>query len=186
MALGSSPISLSPIEITVVDSYQTNPEQLGLPSGAAVVSAHRYIGFGQSAAQEEVHVGSSPEACPAVLVTPPLGPSQVLVIRGAKAVMNITGQRRDIKAMAQDTKQGRVDWRQRTMLFMDALELDVEDDESGLPDLKPDHLAREINKAAIAFSSGPYDVVWSPLWGCGAFGGDPFVKVALLQVHILR
>ncbi|KAI1164001.1 poly glycohydrolase-domain-containing protein [Nemania serpens] len=179
-ALSSSPIPLSPIEITVVDSYQTNPEQLGLPSGAAVVSAHRYIGFGQSATQEEVHVGSSPEACPAVLITPPLGANQVLVVRGVEAVMNITGQRRDIKVMAQDDKEGRADWRQRTMLFMDALELDVEDDETGLPDLEPDHLAREINKAAIAFSSGPYDVVWSPLWGCGAFGGDPFVKVALL------
>ncbi|KAI1196707.1 poly glycohydrolase-domain-containing protein [Nemania serpens] len=178
--LGPSPISLSPIEITVVDSYQTNPEQLGLPSGAAVVSAHRYIGFGQSATQEEVHVGSSPEACPAVLVTPPLRENQVLVIRGAKAVMNITGQRREIRVMAQDDKEGRVDWRQRTMLFMDALELDVEDDETGLPDLKPDHLTREIDKAVIAFSSGPYDVIWSPIWGCGAFGGDPFVKVALL------
>ncbi|KAI1112247.1 poly glycohydrolase-domain-containing protein [Nemania sp. NC0429] len=165
-ALGSSLVSLSPIEITVVDSYQTSPEQLGLPSGAAVVSAHRYIGFGQGV--------------PAVLVTPPLEANQVLVVRGAKAVMNIAGQRREIRALAQDDKEGRVDWRQRTMLFMDALELDVEDDETGLPDLEPDRIAREINKAAIAFSSGSYDVVWSPLWGCGAFGGDPFVKVALL------
>ncbi|TGJ88539.1 hypothetical protein E0Z10_g181 [Xylaria hypoxylon] len=178
-ALGSSPVPLSPIEIEIVESYQTCPVQLGLPSGAAVVSANRYIGFGQSATQEEVHAGSSPETCPAVLITPPLGKNQVLVIRGAEAVLNITGQRREIKAIAQDVGVS-VDWRQRTMLFMDALELDIEDDEDGLPDLTPENLTREVDKAAIAFSSGVYEVVCSPLWGCGAFGGDPFVKVALL------
>ncbi|KAI0105049.1 poly glycohydrolase-domain-containing protein [Nemania sp. FL0031] len=178
-ALGSSPVSLSPIEIVLVDNYQTSPKQLGLPSGAAVVSANRYIGSGQSATQEEVHVGSSPEACPAVLITPPLERNQVLVVRGAKAVINIAGQRRDIGAAPHES-EGSVDWRQRTMLFMDALELDAEGDETSLPDLAPENLTREVNKAAIAFTSGPYEVVYSPLWGCGAFGGDPFVKVMLL------
>ncbi|KAI0535454.1 poly glycohydrolase-domain-containing protein [Xylaria digitata] len=178
-ALGPSPVLLNSIGIVVAESYQTCPVQLGLPSGAAVVSANRYIGFGQSATQEEVHVGSSPETCPAVLVTPPLERNQVLVVRGAEAVFNITGQRRDIKATAQDVGLS-VDWRQCTMLFMDALELDAADDENDLPDLIPQNLTREVNKAAIAFSSGAYEVICSPLWGCGAFGGDPFVKVALL------
>ncbi|KAI0428458.1 hypothetical protein F5Y09DRAFT_343658 [Xylaria sp. FL1042] len=58
--------------------------------------------------------------------------------------------------------------------------LDVEDGADGLLDLIPENLTREVNKAAIAFSLGVCEVVWSPLWGCGAFGGDPFVKVALL------
>ncbi|KAI0405142.1 poly glycohydrolase-domain-containing protein [Xylaria palmicola] len=177
--LSSTPVPLGLIEIVVVDDYQTDPLQLGLPSGAAVVSANRYIGFGQSATQEEVHVGSSPEACPAVLITPALQRNQVLVVRGADAVLNITGQRREIRAMAHDAG-GLIDWRQRTMLFMDALELDIEDDGNGLPDLEPENLTRELNKAAVAFSSGAYEVIYSPLWGCGAFGGDPFVKVALL------
>ncbi|KAI0453025.1 poly glycohydrolase-domain-containing protein [Xylaria acuta] len=178
-AIGSSSVPLCPIEIVAVDNYQTCPAQLGLPSGAAVVSANRYVGFGQSATQEEVHVGSSPEVFPAVLVTPPLEKNQVLVVRGAKAVLNITGQRREIKAAAHEVG-GPVDWCQRTMLFMDALELDVESDENGLPDLAPNNLTRDLNKAAIAFSSGSFEVVYSPLWGCGAFGGDPFVKAVLL------
>ncbi|RYC65437.1 hypothetical protein CHU98_g770 [Xylaria longipes] len=178
-AIDSSPVPLCPIEIMVVDKYQTCPAQLGLPSGAAVISANRYVGFGQSATQEEVQVGSSPEVCPAVLVTPSLEKNQVLVIRGAEAVLNITGQRREIKAAAQEVGEP-VNWRQRTMLFMDALELDVESDENGLPDLAPQNLTRDLNKATIAFSSGSYEVVYSPLWGCGAFRGDPFVKVMLL------
>ncbi|KAI0505731.1 poly glycohydrolase-domain-containing protein [Xylaria bambusicola] len=177
--VGSSQAPLSPIEITLVDNYETSPAQLGLPSGAAVVSANRFIGFGQSATQEEVHVGSSPASCPAVLITPPLAKNQVLVVRGAEAVLSITGQRRNITAIPQDTIIS-TEWRARTMLFMDALELDVESDASGLPDLVPENLTREVNKAAIAFSSGMYEVICSPLWGCGAFGGDPYVKVALL------
>jgi poly(ADP-ribose) glycohydrolase len=179
-ALGSSRVPLGPLDIMLTDSYQTCPEQLGLPSGAAVVAANRHIGFGQSASQEEVHVASSPDACPAVLVTPPLASNQVLVVRGAEAVLNITGQRREIKAMAQAAEGPLADWRQRTMLFMDALELDIASDLNGLPDLVPRNLEREVNKAAIAFSSGLFQVVYSPLWGCGAFGGDPFVKVMLL------
>ncbi|KAI0191945.1 hypothetical protein EV127DRAFT_50861 [Xylaria flabelliformis] len=178
-AIGSSPVPLCPIEVVVVDNYQTCPMQLGMPSGAAVVSANRYVGFGQSATQEEVHVGSSPEACPAVLVTPPLQENQVLIVKGAEAVLNIVGKRREIKIAAQEVG-GSVDWRQRIMLFMDASELDVESDENGLPDLAPQILIRDLNKAMIAFCSGSYEVIYSPLWGCGAFRGDPFVKLVLL------
>jgi len=178
-AMAMPPTPLGVIEVVLIDTFQTCPEQLGLPSGAAVVTANRYIGFGQSATQEEVHVGSSPEVCPAVLITPPLASNQVLVVKGAEAVLNITGQRRDIKVIPQSNTVS-VDWSRRTMLFMDALELDVESDDKGLPDLAPGNLSREVNKAAIAFSSGVYDAVYSPLWGCGAFGGDPFVKVMLL------
>ncbi|KAI0864039.1 hypothetical protein F4860DRAFT_501549 [Xylaria cubensis] len=152
---------------------------LGMPSGASVVSANCYVGFGQSATQEEAHVGSSPEACPAVLVTPPLQENQVLIVKGAEAVLNIVGKRREIKIAAQEVG-GSVDWRQRIMLFMDASELDVESDENGLPDLAPQSLIRDLNKAMIAFCSGSYEVVYSPLWGCGAFGGNPFVKLVLL------
>ncbi|KAI1758037.1 poly glycohydrolase-domain-containing protein [Xylaria castorea] len=168
-AIGSSPVPLCPIEIVVVDNYQTCPAQLGMPSGAAVNSANRYVGFEQSATQEEVHVGNSPEIYPAVLVIPPLGGKQVLAIRGAEVVLNIAGKRREIKAAAHEVG-GSVDWCQRTMLFMDALELDVEGDENGLPDLAPQNLIRDLNKATIAFSSGLYEVVHR----------DPFVKVLLL------
>ncbi|TRX92375.1 hypothetical protein FHL15_006761 [Xylaria flabelliformis] len=155
-AIGSSPVPLCPIEVVAVDNYQTCPTQLGMPSGAAVVSVNRFVGFGQSATQEEL-----------------------LIVKGVEAVLNIIGKRRGIKIAAQEVG-GSVDWRQRAMLFMDASELDVESDENGLPDLAPQNLIRDLNKAMIAFCSGSYEVIYSPLWGCGAFGGDPFVKLVLL------
>lgn len=172
------------ISVVVKKEYATSPEDLGLPHGAAVISANKVIGFGQSATQEEIHVGSSPEAAPAVLFTPTLGDAQVLVVKGAEAVVHIVGQRRGVRLGEMVMMPREIGWEEREMLFMDALEIDmmpVSDDEGAeLPDLLPQHVDREILKAWIAFSSGQYEVVKCPLWGCGAFGGDPGVKVLLL------
>lgn len=71
-------------------------------------------------------------------------------------------------------------WNNRTMLFMDALELDtltVEGD-CPIPDISPSsRLSREmILKAYNAFSSGTYSHVVTGLWGCGTFGGNKYVK----------
>lgn len=197
-------LPLTQIKVQHVAQYDTSPASLGVPHGAAVVSANKVIGFGESATQEEIHVGCSPEACPAVLFTPELQNNQVLVIKGAIAVTNIAGQRRGVHFGDQQYTEEDADWSQRTMLFMDALELDmpeqygtsenqtadnVADDGSRhestttlLPDLIQCNMDREITKALLAFSSGPYKEILSPLWGCGAFNGDPFVKVLLLWI----
>lgn len=173
---------LGDVEVVVVERYDVSPASLGLPGGAAVVAANKFIGFGRSATQEEVHVGTSPEACPAVLVTPPLRNDQVLVVRGAQAMVNITGRGRDIRVEKMSTPSGGVcAWRSRTMLFMDALELDmVESRDQALPDLLPGNMDREIRKAYTAFSAGGFNEVRTGLWGCGAFGGDPETKMLLL------
>ncbi|KAK3905762.1 putative poly glycohydrolase [Staphylotrichum tortipilum] len=172
---------LGEVEVEVVERYDLTPRSLGLPGGAAVVAANRCVGFGQSATQEEVHVGSSPEACPAVLLTPPLGDGQVLVVRGAQATVNITGQRRDIRVEAMPAPEGGEGaWGERTMLFMDALELDMAEEGDVLPDLLPGNLDREIRKAYTAFSSGKFSEIRTGLWGCGAFCGDPGIKMLVL------
>lgn len=70
------------------------------------------------------------------------------------------------------------------MLFMDALEIDELDEGDGqLPDTKPQHIARELQKAYNAFSAwlpGQDATVWTGLWGSGAFNGDPAIKMCLL------
>jgi poly(ADP-ribose) glycohydrolase len=173
--------ALGEVEVEVVERFDTAPRSLGMPGGAAVVAANKYIGFGQSATQEEVHVGSSPEACPAVLFTPPLSDDQVVIIRGAQAMVNVTGQRRDIKAEEMPVPDGGlVAWRERTMLFMDALEMDMVEPGDSLPDLMPANLRRELKKSYTAFSASGIREVRTGLWGCGAFCGDPDIKMLLL------
>lgn len=175
---------LGEVEVMVVERYDVSPASLGLPDGAVVVAANKFIGFGQSATQEEVHVGASPEACPAVLVTPPLKDNQVLVVRGVQAMVNITGRSRDIRVEGMLVpSDGERAWRYRTMLFMDALELDgAEYPDLALPDLQPGNMSREIRKAYTAFSSGGFKEVRTGLWGCGTFGGDRETKMLLVWI----
>ncbi|KAJ6446893.1 poly(ADP-ribose) glycohydrolase [Purpureocillium lavendulum] len=174
-------VALSTAEVVRVQAYSTEQQELGYQgtNGAVVVSANKDIGFGQSATQEELYVGNCPEAYPAVLVTPTLGHDQALVIEGARPMLRIRGQRRDISfsALEPSTNAG------GRMLFIDALEIDEVDDQQGLPDLVPSNIDREINKAYTAFSSWPSGVdatVWAGIWGCGAFNGDPGIKMTLL------
>jgi len=110
-----------------------------------------------------------------------LGDGQVLVVRGAQAMTNITGQKRDIRVEEMPVPEGgEAEWQERTMLFMDALELDMAEEGGALPDLLPGNLDRETRKAYTAFSSGNFREIRTGLWGCGAFCGDPGIKMLVL------
>ncbi|KAI8623060.1 hypothetical protein F5Y19DRAFT_468808 [Xylariaceae sp. FL1651] len=132
----SSSTPLGPIEILVVDHYETSPEQLGLLSGCP----------GHSAARK-----------------------QILVMTGTEAAINIISQHREIK-FAYHVASINHDWSQRTNAVYGCIDLDMEPDEDGLPDLAPRNQERGLTKTTIAFSSGPYQVLYS----------DPFLKAALL------
>ncbi|OBT63204.1 hypothetical protein VE03_07750 [Pseudogymnoascus sp. 23342-1-I1] len=187
--------NLLPLEVLELSAASTAPEVLGLPDGASVISANKFVGFGRTGTQEETHVGASPECCPVVLVTPPLDDSQTLVVVGPEAMIDIAGYGRDARCAAVLLPSGgaiihRLKWAKRTMLFMDALELDVADRRNGLPDLLPGNVQRELRKAYIGFRSSctahegspgdPYSVIYTGFWGCGTFGGNPVIK-ALIQ-----
>jgi len=119
-----------------------------------------------------------------MLVTPPLDDGQILVVEGAEAMITMEGYGREahfVQVLDADSHNSR--WRKRTMLFMDALELDHHDATSTshgsfVPDLLPGHLDRELIKAYTAFSSGarPYREVVTGLWGCRTFGGNKEIK----------
>jgi poly(ADP-ribose) glycohydrolase len=182
---------LAPIEVIQVENFDTDIQKQDAQgsSGAVIVSANKTIGFGQSATQEELFVGNSPGACPAVLFTPLLGAHEVMVVTGARPMLKITGQRRNIKwetmeMQIQDKRMGVKNKYPKggRMLFMDALEIDMIENGQGLPDLDPENLLRELKKAICAFSSSPLTEVWTGLWGCGAFGGDPGIKMTILWV----
>ncbi|KAH6900683.1 hypothetical protein B0T10DRAFT_34564 [Thelonectria olida] len=191
-------VALGPVSVDYLKKHSTDshlPEVQG-SKGGVVVSANKVIGFGQSATQEEVFVGIAPEACPVVLVAPHLTNETVVRVSGARAMLNVVGQRRDIawtvRRLGDDGK-----WHGGRLIFMDALEMDMAEAEAAestlLPDLVPGNIDREVHKAQTGFetlrlglghpavsSEGGAVTVRTGLWGCGAFCGDAAVKVLVL------
>jgi poly(ADP-ribose) glycohydrolase len=176
----------APLHIKYIPMASTESSLLALPSGACVISANKSVGFGRSGTQEETHVGTSPEACPVALLTPPLQDTDVLVVEGPEAMATVTGYGRQARfdsfiELDPDDSPESSKWRRRTMLFMDALELDLYEESHILPDLLPGHLYRELRKAYTAFASedgekSTYSDIYTGLWGCGAFGGNKYIK----------
>ncbi|KAL8672434.1 MAG: hypothetical protein Q9168_003112 [Polycauliona sp. 1 TL-2023] len=166
-----------------IPSLATNDETLlGLPHGAAVISANKNIGFGRTASQEEMVVGASPELCIAVLITPTLQDEEVLVVQGAQQMICMSGYGRDAQYATICELDDSERWKNRTVLFMDALELDSYDTTQLTPDLLPGNIDRELQKAYTAFSSSrntngeALKTVVTGLWGCGSFGGNRQIK----------
>lgn len=186
--LGSA--QLTSIDIDYLENHTTAshlPEVQGI-RGAVVVPSNKIIGFGQSATQEEIFLGIAPESCPAVLFTPHLTDEDVLTISGARAMLTVTGQRRDISWEVRDLPSPEsvqtwlANWTGGNLILMDALEMDMAEATNDLPDLKPENIDREIRKAFIGFSSKQFTKVWTGLWGCGAFCGDAAVKLIILWI----
>ncbi|RMJ08665.1 hypothetical protein CDV36_011706 [Fusarium kuroshium] len=179
---------LGPVHVSYLDAHTTDidsPEVQG-KGGAAVVSANKVIGFGQSATQEEIFVGIAPESYPVVLVAPHVADDSVITVSGARAMISVKGQRRQVewnRITAPALTEG-VERPGGRLVFMDALEMDMLEpsSEDSLPDLQPENIDREIKKATAGFESYQGDAIFTGLWGCGAFGGDPGVKLMILWI----
>ncbi|KAF4447552.1 Poly(ADP-ribose) glycohydrolase [Fusarium austroafricanum] len=182
---------LAPVYLSYLDTHTSdthNPEVQG-ERGAVVVSANKVIGYGQSATQEEIFVGIAPETYPVVLVAPHLTDSTVITASGARAMADVKGQRRNIEwnilpisPPSEQSTGWKTAWRGGRLVFMDALEMDMLEPlcGDGLPDLDSKNVDREISKAANGFTSYKGDSIFTGLWGCGAFDGDPGVKLMVL------
>ncbi|EEH20324.2 hypothetical protein PABG_02583 [Paracoccidioides brasiliensis Pb03] len=124
-------------------------------TGLAVQSTEvSWLGF--HTGHEEVQVDSSPECYPITLITPPLRDDQVLIIQGVEAIVKIKGYGREARldsvltanygsslGLSQQSK-----WRNRTILFKDALQLDqFEINSVEIADLLPGHVDCELFEA---------------------------------------
>ncbi|KAG6910569.1 hypothetical protein DXG01_009519 [Tephrocybe rancida] len=144
------------------------------------IASSKSPGFGASCTQEELVTGACPELLPlgALFVSPPVPDDAVLMAQGIRPATEWRGRGRDARVEGCTHSEDRF-----TFLLLDALELDHADPSAPLLDLVPKNLLRELQKAYTGFSalraSGITDVA-SPLWGAGAFGGDPIVKALIL------
>ena len=141
------------------------------PNEVEIDFANKDVGFGPGGTQEEIIFGMTPEACPAVLICPTLHDNECLLISGARRMGRSSGYGFGVKYY------GEGDGLPRTILCMDALELG--DDVSAQQQATGHLLARELGKCYTGFQAVRGKLVGTGAWGCGAFGGDRDVKLAI-------
>ena len=129
--------------------------------------ANKHVGFGTTATQEELLLGTSPETCVVVLFNEVLDDNESLLITGARRYGDYSGYGRT--AQYTGTFSQEWNWRDRKIIAIDA----ISHPGNQLGDVS---MMRELRKAWLGFSSVGGERVSTGHWGCGAFGGDQNVK----------
>ncbi|KAG6817608.1 hypothetical protein H0H87_006236 [Tephrocybe sp. NHM501043] len=146
-----------------------------------LIASNKSPGFGASCTQEELVTGACPALLPlgALFVSPPIPDDGVLVAQGVRPLSEWRGRGRDARVVGLHAAD------EYTFLLLDALEFDHFAPLDPLSDLVPASLLRELQKAFLGFSAlraSNITHIASPLWGAGAFGGDPIVKALILAM----
>ncbi|CAJ0933525.1 unnamed protein product, partial [Mesorhabditis belari] len=153
--------------------------------------ANKYIGGGvltEGAVQEEIRLLCCPDALVALLFSPRMNDQESIHIIGAPTISGYKGYSQTLEFVPLQNKDRRVyrdvDKFNRCnteILAIDALDLYSKHQSYQYSGKGID---RELNKAFTGFYNEDNTKRGRPLatgkWGCGAFGGDPFLK-ALIQ-----
>ncbi|XP_016971814.1 poly(ADP-ribose) glycohydrolase [Drosophila rhopaloa] len=149
--------------------------------------ANKYLGggvLGHGCVQEEIRFVICPELLVSKLFTECLRPFEALVMLGAERYSNYTGYAGTFawSGNCEDsTPRDSSRRRQTAIVAIDALHFAQSHHQ-----YREDLMERELNKAFIGFvhwMDMPPPGVATGNWGCGAFGGDSYLK-ALLQLMV--
>jgi len=145
--------------------------------------ANKFVGGGvlrSGLVQEEIRFTVCPELMASMLFTEVLGDREVLLVVGAEQFSNysgysdtfqFTGRYKD--SVVRDSS-GR---KETSIVAMDAIRFVHNKDQYSVRNID-----RELNKAFVAFQNKHVDrlqAVATGNWGCGAFGGDPRLKLVI-------
>lgn len=151
--------------------------------------ANMYLGggvLGQGCVQEEIRFVICPELLVSKLFTECLLPTEALLMVGCERYSNYTGYAGSFvwEGNHEDRTPYDSSRRRRTAIVaIDALSFGKT---SKAQQYREDLMLRELNKASIGFKhllSTPAPGVATGNWGCGAFGGDPYLK-AIIQMMV--
>lgn len=149
-----------------------------------LVASNSSPGFGTSCTQELV-TAACPPLLPmgALFISPPVLPHAAVVVQGNVPLFHWIAQGQEAQFLGRHTKIN------HTFVFLDASEINTVLTPSPIPDLDPEYLLRDLHKALTRFSAlAQFGIknVASPLWGTGAFGGDPVIKTIILGAAAAR
>ena len=145
--------------------------------------ANRFIGgstLENSAVQEETHFSEHPACTLATLLNEGMQDNEAIQIGGSLRHAATQGYNRSLKfsGRVQPTHPA------PTITAMDAhdyihREPKLNTQQAFIEQLKSTHINRDIGKATAAFTNTEYLKVATGNWGCGAFGGDPVIKLII-------
>eukprot|EP00092_Neocalanus_flemingeri_P015854 GFUD01017159.1.p1 GENE.GFUD01017159.1~~GFUD01017159.1.p1 ORF type:complete len:729 (+),score=277.20 GFUD01017159.1:622-2808(+) len=145
--------------------------------------ANKFVGGGvlrSGLVQEEIRFTVCPELIASLLFTEVLGDREVLVVVGVEQFTEYEGYADSFKftGRVKDTMELDSSGRKKTsVVAMDAIRF-IDSDEQ----FKTRNIDRELNKAFVAFQNrhvARLQAVATGNWGCGAFGGDPRLKLLI-------
>lgn len=147
--------------------------------------ANKFVGGGvlrSGLVQEEIRFTICPELLASLLFTEVLGDLEVLLVTGVQQFTKYSGYGNTFRFEGKQEDKTETDssGRKRTsVVAMDAIRFSGK----GRVQYRADNVDRELNKAFVAFH-GPRNVsrleaVATGNWGCGAFGGDPRLKLVI-------
>lgn len=154
--------------------------------------ANSYLGggaLGQGAVQEEIRFMICPELIASMLFTEQLDDLECLVISGHERYSNYRGYASNFQFSGNHVDQTEIDTsseqgykRKSYLVAIDALYFRYES-----PQYSENNIVRELNKAFVGFHSEDESngctvqpvAIATGNWGCGAFGGDPYLKVLI-------
>jgi len=147
--------------------------------------ANKFVGGGvlrSGLVQEEIRFTVCPELLASMLFTEVLGDREVLVVVGVEQFSKYEGYSDSFKFGGRFADTVELDSSGRKMtsvVAMDAIRFINSDDQFMMRNID-----RELNKAFVAFQNrhvSNLQAIATGNWGCGAFGGDPKLKL-LLQI----
>jgi poly(ADP-ribose) glycohydrolase len=152
--------------------------------------ANRFVGGGvlrSGLVQEEIRFTICPELIASLVFTEALQDREALLVIGAEQFSSYTGYGDTFRfggRVQDDTERDASGRRMTSVVAMDAIRFQPGQGDRGAEvQFRPDKMERELTKAFVAFRDGGgterLPAVATGNWGCGAFGGDPRLKLVL-------
>ena len=173
-------------EYLIIDPVSTAMVPFPHPNiSCTLVASNKCPGFGAACTQEELVTAACPPLLPmgALFISPPVPSDAALLVFGNVLLTKWKGQGREAIYLGTSTQS------EQTFLFIDAFEVDAFASSTGIADLNPAVLSRDLHKAHtgfLALAQLHIKNIASPLWGAGSFGGDPIVKALVLLMAAAR
>lgn len=137
--------------------------------------ANEYIGFGISGTQEEIIFGSFLELCPCMIFCcDSIKEDEAIIAKNVLKYAKYSGYGFGLKFLSPNNPK-----QPYTVIAIDALDFSNDPLTSLQSQLNPKNLSRELIKLVTGFSCIENGIIDSGHWGCGAFGGNKYIKVIL-------